>query len=146
MYGFPQARKLANELLEKRSNKHGYYQSKIIPGLWTHNTQPISFTLVVDDFRVKYVGEEHAEHLMSVLRKSYDVTHEWKGKIHRHRAPLGLPTKTSPPLFAGLCQQGIDIVQSLLPNNTTRFALPMCTRHIRCQGTVCKDASQSHSG
>ena len=38
MYGLLQAKKLANELLEKRLNKHGYYQSTIVPGLWTHKT------------------------------------------------------------------------------------------------------------
>ena len=33
MYGLPQSGLLANQLLEKRLNKHGYYQSKLIPGL-----------------------------------------------------------------------------------------------------------------
>ena len=80
MYRLSQARELVNELLKKRLNKHGYYQSKIVPGLWTHKTRPISFTLVVDNFGVKCVVEEHAEHVMSVLRKSYDITHEWKGE------------------------------------------------------------------
>ena len=78
MYGLPQAGLLANILLEKKLNRHGYFQSKIIPGLWTHTTRPIQFTLVVDDFGVKYVGKEHAEHLMSVLRESYTITHDWK--------------------------------------------------------------------
>ena len=33
MYALPQARLLANELLEKRLNKHGYFQSKLVlPG------------------------------------------------------------------------------------------------------------------
>ena len=59
MYGLPQAGIIANELLEKRLNKHGYFQSQYIPGLWTHESRPIAFTLVVDDFGVKYVGEEH---------------------------------------------------------------------------------------
>ena len=36
VYGLPQSGLLANELLEKRLNKHGYRQSKLIPGLWTH--------------------------------------------------------------------------------------------------------------
>ena len=63
MYGLPQAGLIANELLEKRLNKHGYRQSKLVPGLWKHDTRPIQFTLVVDDFGVKYVGEEHAQHL-----------------------------------------------------------------------------------
>ena len=33
MYGLPQAGLLANELLEKRLNKNGYKQSKLVPGL-----------------------------------------------------------------------------------------------------------------
>jgi hypothetical protein len=60
MYSLPQAGLLANELLEKRLNKHGYQQSKLVPGLWKHDTRPIQFTLVVDDFSMKYVGKEHA--------------------------------------------------------------------------------------
>ena len=36
MYSLPQAGLLANELLEKRLNTHGYHQSKLVPGLWTH--------------------------------------------------------------------------------------------------------------
>jgi hypothetical protein len=38
MYGLPQAGSIANELLEKQLNEHGYCQSKLIPGLWTHDT------------------------------------------------------------------------------------------------------------
>jgi hypothetical protein len=33
MHGLPQSGLLANELLEKRLNKHGYLQSKLVPGL-----------------------------------------------------------------------------------------------------------------
>ena len=33
LYGLPQAGLLANELLEQRLNKHGYLQSKLVPGL-----------------------------------------------------------------------------------------------------------------
>ena len=82
MYRLPQAGILANELLEKRNNKHGYFQSQQIPGLWTHKLRPISFTLVVDNFGVKYVGEEHVRHLMSVLmdKQLYEITADWKGK------------------------------------------------------------------
>ena len=54
MYGLPQAGLLANLLLEKRLNTQGYYQSKLVPGLWHHKTRRIHFTLVVDDFGVKY--------------------------------------------------------------------------------------------
>ena len=57
MYGLPQAGIIAQQLLEQRLEKDGYRQSTTTPGLWTHDTRPISFTLVVDDFGVKYVGE-----------------------------------------------------------------------------------------
>ncbi|KAL7489707.1 hypothetical protein ACHAW6_015410 [Cyclotella cf. meneghiniana] len=33
MYGLPQAGLLANELLKKCLNTHGYFQSKLVPGL-----------------------------------------------------------------------------------------------------------------
>ena len=79
MYGLPQAGILANELLEKRLNEHGYRQSKLVPGLWKHDWRPIQFTLVVDDFGVKYVGKEHALHLRDVLEKQYKVTKDWSG-------------------------------------------------------------------
>ena len=63
MHGLPQAGLITNQQLKKRLNKHGYCQSKLVLGLWKHDTQPIQFTLVVDDFGVKYVGKEHAIHL-----------------------------------------------------------------------------------
>jgi hypothetical protein len=50
MYGLPQVGIIAQELLKERLSKHGYHQSKVIPGLWTHKTRPTAFTLVVDDF------------------------------------------------------------------------------------------------
>jgi hypothetical protein len=80
MYGLPQAGLLANKLLEICLNKHGYRQSKLVPGLWKHNTRPIQFTLVVDDFGIKYVGKEHAQHLKNALEEHYKLTCNWTGK------------------------------------------------------------------
>ena len=79
MYGLPQAGIIAQQLLEKRLEAEGYHQSATTPGYWTHEWRPISFSLVVDDFGVKYVGEEHANHLLSVLRKYYVVDKNAEG-------------------------------------------------------------------
>jgi hypothetical protein len=87
MYGLPQSGLIANELLEKRLNEHGYQQSKQVPGLWQHNTCPFQFTLVVDDFGVKYVGKEHARHLKKVLEMRYKLTCDWTG-MHYIRITL----------------------------------------------------------
>jgi hypothetical protein len=79
MYGLPQSGWLANELLEKWLNKNGYRQSKLVPSLWKHDPRPIQFTLVVEDFGVKYVGEKHAKHLKQALDKHYKLTCDWTG-------------------------------------------------------------------
>ena len=39
----------------------------------------LAFSLVVDNFGVKYVGKEHANHLLSVLRKYYVVDKHAEG-------------------------------------------------------------------
>ncbi len=82
MYGLPQSGLIASKLLEKRLNEHGYQQSKLVPGLWQHNTCPIQFTLVVDNFGVKYVGKEHARHLKKVLEMHYKLTCDWTGTCY----------------------------------------------------------------
>jgi hypothetical protein len=55
MYGLSQAGILANELLQRNLAKDGYRTTQHTHGLWTHDTRPILFSLVVDDFGVKYV-------------------------------------------------------------------------------------------
>ena len=79
MYGLPHAGIIAQELLEKRLEAHGYRQSDKTPGFWKHDYRPISFTLIVDDFGVKYVGKEHADHLIKILSEFYDVADDWHG-------------------------------------------------------------------
>jgi hypothetical protein len=66
IYGLPQVGVLANKLLKTRlaPSPSGYYEVPHTRGLWKHISHPISFTLVVDDFGVKYVGKQHADHLV----------------------------------------------------------------------------------
>jgi len=79
LYGLPQAGILAQQQLDQRLNEHGYQQSPLTPGFWNHETQPISFTLCVDDFGEKYVVREHAEHLLQVLNANYKCAIDWEG-------------------------------------------------------------------
>jgi hypothetical protein len=69
MYGLPQAGIIAQELLSKRLKQHGYSQSETTPGLWKHEWRPVWFSLVVDNFGVKYIGKEHAQHLLQMVQK-----------------------------------------------------------------------------
>jgi hypothetical protein len=61
VWGLPQAGILANTLLQKQLKPYGYYECVNTPGLWRHANRPITFSLIVDDFGVNYVGKEHAE-------------------------------------------------------------------------------------
>ena len=49
--------------------------------MWRHVWKPITFTLVVDDFVIKFEGDIHANHLVKTLKKHYDVTTDWKGEL-----------------------------------------------------------------
>lgn len=70
MYGLNQARVLANKHLEKLLLQDGYVKITHTPGLWTHTSRPIIFTLCVDDFGVKYVRKQHYEHLINTVKET----------------------------------------------------------------------------
>ncbi len=87
VWGLPQAGILANKLLRKGLELHGYYECVNTPGLWRHATRPITFSpitfsLVVDDFGIKYVGKEHADHLIKCLKEKYKLTEDWTGNSY----------------------------------------------------------------
>ena len=67
IYGLPQAGILANNLLCSRLAEGGYYPAPHIPGLFLHKLRPLSFTLWVDDFGVKYTNKQHVEDLLALL-------------------------------------------------------------------------------
>jgi hypothetical protein len=83
VWGLSQAGILANKLLQKRLKAHGYYKCVNTPGLWRYATRPITFSLMVDDFGVKYMGKEHAEHLINCLKEeTYKLTEDWTGDLY----------------------------------------------------------------
>eukprot|EP00804_Cyclotella_cryptica_P015214 CCRYP_000732-RA/>CCRYP_000732-RA protein AED:0.36 eAED:0.36 QI:0/0/0/1/0/0/2/0/501 len=79
MYGLPQAGIIAQQLLKTRLIANRYRQSTVTPGFWKHDWRPVAFALCVVDFGVKYVGIEHAKHLLHALNTHYTTSHDWKG-------------------------------------------------------------------
>jgi hypothetical protein len=67
---------------ERHLAPFGYYPARHTPGLWLHKTRPISFSLVVDDFTVKYVGKQHTDHLRNALLKTYELKTDWTGTVY----------------------------------------------------------------
>ena len=69
MYGLLHTGIIYQKLLKQQLEKHGYCQSDKMSGFWKHDTGPSRFTLLVDDFGVKYVGKKHANHRINVLKE-----------------------------------------------------------------------------
>ena len=59
-----------------------YYECANTPGQWKHVMRPIAFTLVGDDFGVKYVGKEHIDHLIAALKLKYTLVEDWAGNLY----------------------------------------------------------------
>jgi len=45
-------------------------------------THPITFTLAVDDFGIKYFNKDNANHLFSTHQDKYSITIDWSGDLH----------------------------------------------------------------
>jgi len=79
LYGLPQAGRLSQQRLIRHLETHGYKQATHTPCLFAHIDRPVSFTLIVDDFGIKYTGRQHADHLLATLRLLYPITVNWTG-------------------------------------------------------------------
>jgi len=72
---------------------------------------------VVDDFGIKYVGKQHAQHLSTSLRENYKITEDWTGELY-----LGIK----------------------LNWDTTKIALSICLCRITCPKLSTNFSIQRH--
>jgi hypothetical protein len=63
MYGLPQAGRLSQIRLIEHLARHGYRQCPNTPCLFRHRSRDIIFSLVVDDFGVRYGSQSDIDHL-----------------------------------------------------------------------------------
>ena len=52
------------------------------PGIWRDKWHPLLFSLVVDDFGVKYVGKEHYGHLITDIKVFCLVAEDCTGILY----------------------------------------------------------------
>ena len=79
VYVLPKSGLIAHDTLVQNVKPYRYHLPIKIPVIWTHNSCPINFILVVDDFGVKYSGNKHA--LKAALENKYKVTTDWERKL-----------------------------------------------------------------
>jgi hypothetical protein len=82
VWGLPQAGILANKRLQKKLRPFGYFKHMNTPGLWYHELHPISFTVVVDNFGVKYIYKDDVNHLVASIKATYTLTKDWSGDLY----------------------------------------------------------------
>ena len=79
LYGLPQAGRIAFEKLSRLLRKHDYSVCRNTPCLFKHASNGIVFTLVVDDFAIKYSSKTSIEHLFASIRKEYRLEVDLSG-------------------------------------------------------------------
>ena len=79
-YGLKQGGKIAHNDLVQHLRKHGYVRAGKTDGLFTHITRNISFTLVVDDFGIKYTNEADVHHLIKIMNEKYTFKVDFDAK------------------------------------------------------------------
>jgi hypothetical protein len=81
MYGLNQASILGFNQIKSHFTTHDYAPCTYTPGLWTHFTRNVTFSLVVDNFCIKYINHNAAIHLLTALEEIYTVTTDWTGSL-----------------------------------------------------------------
>jgi hypothetical protein len=82
MSGLKESGFIANQKLKVVLAKQGYIPSKFTPGLFTYKTRKIAFSLVVDDFGVKYENKEDMDHLVKTLADRYPIKVDLKAEFY----------------------------------------------------------------
>jgi hypothetical protein len=83
MYGLPQVGILANKLLQQHLSWHGYFKVQHMPGLWKQVSHPIWTNLCINNFGVKYIGDENLKHLFASLHtETYEIVENWAGNLY----------------------------------------------------------------
>ena len=79
--GLKQAGRISNDRLKIQLAQFGYAPVPRTPALWKHAMCDITFSRVVDNFGVKYVGKENADHLIQSLKNKYTISMDWIGSL-----------------------------------------------------------------
>ena len=81
MPGLKQAGRISNDRLKSHLAHFGFAPVPRTPALWIYATKPIIFSLLVDNFGVKYIRKENADHLIQDLQKLYTISIDWTGSL-----------------------------------------------------------------
>ena len=73
IYGLKESEKLVDIELQAVLTTEGYKPCQFTHRLYKHEIKNIAFSLVVDDFGVKYINKRDADHLITTLKEKYPI-------------------------------------------------------------------------
>ena len=79
-YILKQSGEIAHDNLIAHLQNFGYKKAPRTEGLFLHETRDISFTLVVDNFGIKYTSKNNVNHLIVSVRAKYPFKIDWNAK------------------------------------------------------------------
>ena len=82
MCSLRQAGNIAHEDLKTYLAPCGYKPARFTLGLWSHAPTNLSFTLIVDDFGVKFTNISQANHLITALKTKCELSIDWLGRLY----------------------------------------------------------------
>ena len=82
MYVTPQSVKITHNRLTDHLVKFRYFPSHHTPGLCHHATRDIKSCLIVENFGVKYINKDDADHLKFSLASLYKITSGWSVELY----------------------------------------------------------------
>ena len=80
--GLLQVEQLAHDNLVAYLAPYNYVLVKYTPGLWVYKSNSISFTLIVDNFCIKYSSETQLQYLIDALKAKYTITIDMSESLH----------------------------------------------------------------
>ena len=82
MYRLPQASNISNDKLKPHLEKFGYEPAPITSCLWWHQTRPLKFSQMVDDFGIKYERQADITHILDALKTLYKISENLESKLY----------------------------------------------------------------
>ncbi len=114
MYGLPQAGKLSQTRLIQHLSTDGYIQCPNTPCLFRHITRDVMFSLVVDDFGVRYTKQEDADHLIQTLESNaYKLN--VRPLVSRHVNRIQPRPQNRLPIYAWIRHKNAPTIPTPLP-------------------------------
>ena len=95
MYGLKHAVIIAHKSLIHNLAPFDYHTARHTPVIWQHETRDTIFTLVVDDFAIKYTSLENAQHLLNSIKENiYNIRRLGGKTLHWNHLKVG-PQQTN---------------------------------------------------